>query len=313
MLISVEKIILDIFIKVYQQNINNYINYKKENLNIILDNIHIPDKLINIFFKKTKNYLNIILETSILYSIGYETKDNCLKYLNYIDYYKEEINNIENLDNEFKRLTLYYLIKFLLHKNNKNIDIYKYDIFRNNNKEMLIYINNNIKIYTINDLEKIIIYKILCKYDLEDIEKTILDLTTTNKYDEDIKLLSDNIYTNKNDILYFKNYIIKKMIFDTYIIENTINKEIDDTLKENLNDSIFYDFIKENNITPIDKYIDYCITNNIFILPKDKKIIETLINRYSYCFFYPDKEQEYIENTKNKKELKKINPYYRLG
>lgn len=285
MLTLQEKIILNTFIEIYNMNI---INNNKNNLNIIFDNKHIPDKLIDIFYKKTNYLLNIVLETSILYSLGYSNKVDYIKYINFLEYYKYDINNIDKTSNEFKRITLYNTIKFLLDKNNKNIDLYKLDIFKKENKDMLKYINNNTKLYSINDIEKIILYKILSKYDLTDIEKSMKDIITTTKYDKDIISNSNGFIKTNTDIIDLKKYIIRKIIFDTYLID------------------------KDNIL--LNAYITSCIKTNNFSLPKNNDLINIMFNRYSYLFYFEKTEQKYItkEEKTNSKLLKKINPFYKL-
>ena len=307
-----ENLILNIFIESYLLNYNNIINYKKDDLNIIFDNIHIPDKIINIFLNKSFNSLNIILELSILYSLGYDEKSEHLKFINYLEYYKNDINDINKLSIDFKRNIVYKSISLLLDKKNRIIDLYELDNVKDKYKSLFKYINNNIRIYTLNDIEKEIIYKIMCKYEIMDIELVIKDLINTSKYDNDISY--NNFINNEKDILIFKQYIIRKMLFDNYIVEY---KDKEDTINEyrnNIkNDFIFDNYIK-NFRTPFDKYINFCLKDNKFYLPKDKELLDSIYNRYCYLFYYPDKEYEYIKNINKKDEkiLLKINPYYKF-
>lgn len=314
MLNKEEKILLDIFIECYQLNINNTINYNKNNLNIKLDNIHIPDKIINIFLKKSKYYLNLILESSLIYSIGCDERDKYIKFISFIDYYKENINNIELLSKEFKRLIVYKSIQYLLDKKNNNVDLIKIDEIKEKYLDLFKYINNNIHIYTTNDLEKNIIYKIMIKYELSDIEKTINELLLSNKYDEDIKVLSNNFLKKDKDILYFKHFIIRKMLFDTYIKEYIIKEESYKELEEP-NNNLILNIVKKTFKTPFDIYINNCLEINKFPLPQNKELLSTIINRYAYCFYYSDKESEYIKKLNKTEEntLKKIHPFYKVN
>ena len=298
-----EKQILNIFLNIYQMNINNNINYNKKDYNIIFDIKTIPDKLVNIFFKELKEYINIILEDAILYSILNDDTNEYFSFIKVIS--NEDINNINNLKVDIKRELVYKSIKFILDKSNNKIDLYKVQLSREKYYDLFSNINNNYRIYNINDFEIIIIYKIIYKYKMHDIKSIVKDIIYTNKYDNDIKKFSYNIF-NDNNILFFKNYILKKLFFNTYLDE--YNKKLIYLKNNNLN----YLGI-DNLVTPFDKHLNYCINNNKYFIPKELE--NDILDSYISIFHNKYKEKKYIEliEKTNKKKLIKLNPFYKLS
>lgn len=302
MLNSSEKNILDTFIKIYEMNTINFIDDKKEDLNIVFDENHIPNKLVNLFFKKLLNNLSNILYLSTIYSFGYSEKAEHVKLIKYIEYKKENINNINEIDEEFKRVFLYNTIKYILKKRNNNVDLIKEDFVSEIYKINIEHVDNLEIVYTINELQRAIIFKLLSKYTPIEAEKFIYEVITTEDFDNDIISLSLNTLNNKNDITYFKTLLIRTMLQVSYILDYYACEE---KIKE-LNN------IPNTNVhcmTPIIMYVINCMNKGKYTLPKEKELSLSIINRYLYSI-HNKIDEEKIEEKK--KELTKINPLFFL-
>lgn len=302
MLNSSEKNILDTFIKIYEMNTINFIDDKKEDLNIIFDENHIPNKLVNLFFKQLSNNLSNILYLSIIYSFRYSEMTEHTKITQYIINKEKSINNIDELDEEFKRISLYNTIKYILKKRNNNIDLIKEEFLKETCNINFDYIDNLEIVYTINELQRNIIFKLLSKYEPIEVEKFIYEVITTEDFDNDIISLSLNIVNNKSDIIYFKTVLVRTMLQAAYILDYYACEEKIKELKNIPNSNV-------HCMTPIIIYVINCMDKGKYTLPKEKELSLSIINRYLYSI-HKKIDKEKIEEKK--KELIKINPLFFL-
>lgn len=313
MLNITEKFILETFIKVYEMNINNFIDYNKDDLNIIFDETHIPNKLIDLFFEKINEYLSNILYYSTLYAIGFSDKADYSNFINYIEYYKQNINNIDKIDINFKRVCLYNSIQYILYKKNKKLDLIKEAKAIEEYKTQFEYIQNIQITYTIKDLSKRIIFMLLQQYDPTDLIDIIYNFITTDLFDDEIVIFSQGFINNKEEITYLKKYIIRLILQDAFMIELNSKEKALNKLNGILNENIL-EMIDNTTITPCLMHIYNCINTKRFKLPNDKERCKPIIERFLYCLFNEDEEKVLTKETERtkKKELQKINPLYRL-
>jgi len=302
----IDNILLNIFIKIYELKTTNYINNNIQNMNIIFDNEHITDKLIDIFYKKANSYFSTIIENALTYSIYFKEED----FINKIKNLKKEINNLNNLDNKFKRELLYNCIKLILLKQNHYIKKHEIILCRENNIEIYSYINNTIQINIINTIYKNIVFMIIKNQNIELDKNSLKDIIHSKKYDELIKKYSMNTINNEKEINQFKMLFSRLFLCDVYIYEIYFkHKVIDET---NYMPKEISHFLLKNVTEPILDYINKCIYHNIFYIPFDLEIINEMIN--GFITFNTQTNTKEVDNIKTKynKTLKKIYPMYIL-
>ena len=305
MLNSIEKYILNSFLEIYEFNINNYIDKNKSNYNIIFDNIHISQKIIDLFYEKNNNF-SYIFYLSTMYSFTYNNI-NYLKYIKKIDFFN---SNIHLIDNDFKRECLYNAIKYLLLKN-------KYKINLNEEEKALKnkYINHTNKlefIFNLKELQKIIIIKLLQKYEHIKYEVLLDAIITTNNYDNDIKEVSYGFINTNDDIKYIKEIIKRFIISNMYIVEFNVENTSYKLAENKIGFKITEEMKDIIPPSPTRKHLNNCIKNKSYSLPTDKNLLHYYLNSYLYTLFNEEMEKEFINNIKKEhiKELKKINPLY---
>lgn len=311
MLNLTEKYILNLFMEIYEMNLKNEIIKNDKNLNIIFDESHIPNKIIEIFFNKANKYMSFILYLSIMYAIGCSETVDRMKFLNFIKDYKENINNRENLDMEFKRNCVYNAIKYLIKKKNNSISLIKEEECFKVFNTLFQHINQKEIIYSLKDIERLVLEKLLEKYNNLNKENVILEIINSNKFDNDILKLSSGLLKDSDDLKFFKNYLIRLIILDTYIVHSNLVKEKEKEL-------FVIPFLNSKNsclMTPELMYINNCLDNKKFIMPSNKMECLNIIKNFLVCFYdseYRQKNLETVEKEK-KKELSLIDPLYKLG
>lgn len=300
MLNETEIKILNIFIEIYELKITNSVNNYNPYMNIVFDSEHIPNSLINNFFKRTNNYLSNILEYALTYSLIYNIKPA-------IDFFKKENNNINNinlLNEETKRNILNCCIKFIINKKYNRIN--KQDIEKIKEENLILF--NNINGYcqykTINKVCRDII-NTLCKelnanINSELIEKIIL----TNEYDSMI-IKNNNIINDENKLKLCKLYLTRILIYEAFIVEvNGIKHAID----------LHKELFPKGAIatTQLLEYIKYCIEKKDFNLTKNTPYFKEIIK--NYIFYHSVNNYELFEYAEKnyKNVLKKIYPLYFL-
>lgn len=309
MLNFLEKSILDSFINVYEMNLKNRYLENAANLNIIFDEEHIPNKLIDIYFNKFGNYLPYLLYYSILYSLGFSEASEKMKYINYIDYYKKNINNINIIDINFKRICLFNAIKYIIKKKNNEINLLKESDCIKIYASYFEYINNLQLVYTLKELERITLFKLFEKYNPLDKIKFILEIIETDKYDEDIFNINKEYMSDINKVEFFKYYLLRLIFVDAYIIHSNAVKEKEDEL-------LSVPFFNPENVgimTPELIFINNCISKKKFTLPSEGIQRLNIIKPFLICLSdikYRNESLEKIEKDK-KKELSLIDPFYR--
>ena len=308
MLNFIENSILDAFINVYEMNLKNQIINNATNLNIIFDEEHIPNKLIDIFFNKYCKFLPHILHYSCLYSFGFSETAERMKYVNYIEYYKNDINDLEKVDISFKRMCLLNAIKYILNKKNDNVSLLKEDECLREYNSYFQYINNFEIIYSLKEIERITLFKLFKKYNPLDKIKFILELIETSKYDEDIFNFNKKFILDMNSVKFFKKYLLRMILVDAYIIHSNAVKEKQDEFNS-------IPFFNSKNVgvkTPELFFINDCITNKNFILPSERFQRANIIKPFLMCLNDNEYRKENLEKDK-KKELSLIDPFYKNG
>lgn len=309
MLNFLEKNILDSFISVYEMNLKNRYLENAANLNIIFDEEHIPNKLIDIFFNKFGNYLPYLLYYSILYSLGFCEASEKMKYINYIDYYKNDINNTNITDINFKRICLINAIRYIIKKKNNEINLLKESDCIKKYASYFEYINNLQLVYTLKELERITLFKLFEKYNPLDKIKFILEIIETDKYDEDIFNINKEYMSDINKVEFFKRYLLRLIFVDAYIIHSNAVKEKEDELLS----VPFFNSESAKVMTPELMYINSCISKKKFFLPSEGIQRLNIIKPFLICLSdlkYRKDSLEKIEKDK-KKELSLIDPFYR--
>lgn len=311
MLNFIENSILDAFINVYEMNLKNQIINNATNLNIIFDEEHIPNKLIDIFFNKYSKFLPHILHYSCLYSFGFSETAERMKYVNYIEYYKNDINDLEKVDISFKRMCLLNAIKYILNKKNKNLSLLKEDECLREYNSYFQYINNFEIIYSLKEIERITLFKLFEKYKHSDKIKFILELIETSKYDEDIFNFNKKFIVDMNSVKFFKKYLLRMILVDAYIIHSNAVKEKQDEL----NSIPFFNSKNVGVMTPELFFINDCITNKNFILPSEGFQRTNIIKAFLMCLNDNEYRKENLEKVEKdkKKELSLIDPFYKIG
>ncbi len=311
MLNFIEKSILEAFINVYELNLKNQIINSANNLNINFDEEHIPNKLIDIFFNKYGKFLPQLLHYSCLYSIGFCEASKRMKYLNYIEYYKNDINELNKVDIEFKRMCLINAIKYLINKKNDNVSLLKEDECLREYSSYFQYINNYETIYTLKEIERITLFKLFEKYNPLDKIKFILELIETNKYDEDIYNFNKVFIGDISKVKFFKKYLLRMIMVDAYIIHSNAVKE----KEEELFSIPFFSSKNAGVLTPELMFMNNCIANKKFTLPNEEFQRSNIIKPFLICLTdsnYRNDNLEKVEKDK-KKELSLIDPFYKIG
>ena len=311
MLNFIENSILDAFINVYEMNLKNQIIDNATNLNIIFDEEHIPNKLIDIFFNKYSKFLPHILHYSCLYSFGFSETAERMKYVNYIEYYKNDINDLEKVDISFKRMCLLNAIKYILNKKNNNVSLLKEDECLREYNSYFQYINNFEIIYSLKEIERITLFKLFEKYNPLDKIKFILELIETSKYDEDIFNFNKKFIVDMNSVKFFKKYLLRMILVDAYIIHSNAVKEKQDEF----NSIPFFNSKNVGVMTPELFFINDCITNKNFILPSEGFQRTNIIKPFLMCLNDNEYRKENLEKVEKdkKKELSLIDPFYKIG
>lgn len=311
MLNFIENSILDVFINVYEMNLKNQIINNATNLNIIFDEEHIPNKLIDIFFNKYSKFLPHILHYSCLYSFGFSETAERMKYVNYIEYYKNDINDLEKVDISFKRMCLLNAIKYILNKKNNNVSLLKEDECLREYNSYFQYINNFEIIYSLKEIERITLFKLFEKYKHSDKIKFILELIETSKYDEDIFNFNKKFIVDMNSVKFFKKYLLRMILVDAYIIHSNAVKEKQDEF----NSIPFFNSKNVGVMTPELFFINDCITNKNFILPSEGFQRTNIIKPFLMCLNDNEYRKENLEKVEKdkKKELSLIDPFYKIG
>ena len=311
MLNFIENSILDAFINVYEMNLKNQIINNATNLNIIFDEEHIPNKLIDIFFNKYSKFLPHILRYSCLYSFGFSETAERMKYVNYIEYYKNDINDLEKVDISFKRMCLLNAIKYILNKKNNNVSLLKEDECLREYNSYFQYINNFEIIYTLKEIERITLFKLFEKYNPLDKIKFILELLETNKYDEDIFNFNKNFIDDISKVKFFKKYLLRMILVDAFIIHSNAVKEKQDEF----NSIPFFNSKNIGVMTPELLFINNCIANKEFILPSENFQKVNIIKPFLICLDDGNYRKENLEKVEKdkKKELSLIDPFYKIG
>ena len=299
MLNYIESNILNIFYNIYELKMTNCINDKMPNMNIIFDEEHIPNMIIDKFLINIKDYIPNILEYALIHALLYSNKNIINKFKDL----KKNINNINTLNYETKRNIIYCSIKYLLTKKRNYIDEKEIEVLKNKHIELFSNINNLYDIKTINKFIRVIIEDLLDIYSDDDTD-LIENILLSNKYDNEIRFLSKGFIENNNDIKIFKIYLLRIFFYDLYIIENYSKKEIIDNLPNNLDENSI--------IVPSLKFIEGCIKNNYYSLPKDIQLRKYMISRFILGYFIDKKEILEYSEKKEEKKLKKIYPLYKL-
>jgi len=302
--------ILKIFINVYELKTSNSINETIPNLNISLNKENIPNKMVNIFFSKAKDYIPYILENALIYAILYDIPQIIDNY----DTLKNNINLISLLDDELKYNILVYSIKFILDKKNNKIN--NKDIFsiKETYNKMFIYIENNYKIDSLFNLYRNIIFDVFNKLKLDFNEKTLEKILLSNKYDQILKKVSNDFIENENDLIFFKKFFIRILLYDAYLFEYYINNKVleDMTNDENFPIKLSKDTLKSILSTPILDYINECIKNNSYSLPKNIKLRTEILRNFFHTNLHDKYKLIELVEKENVLVLKKLNPLYKV-
>lgn len=311
MLNFIENSILDAFINVYEMNLKKQIINNATNLNIIFDEEHIPNKLIDIFFNKYSKFLPHTLHYSCLYSFGFSETAERMKYINYIEYYKNDINNLEKVDISFKRMCLLNAIKYILNKKNNNVSLLKEDECLREYNSYFQYINNFEIIYTLKEIERITLFKLFEKYNPLDKIKFVLELIETDKYDEDIFNFNKNFIDDISKVKFFKKYLLRMILVDAFIIHSNAVKE----KQAEFNSIPFFNSKNVGVMTPELLFINNCIANKEFILPSENFQKVNIIKPFLICLDDGNYRKENLEKVEKdkKKELSLIDPFYKIG
>ena len=310
MLNLTEKYILNLFMDVYEMNLKNQIIRSDKNLNIIFDESHIPNKIIDIFFSKVNEQFSFILYLSIMYAIGCSEAAERMKFLNYIEYYKENINNPNNLDIEFKRICIYNAIKYLIEKKNNKISLMKEETCFKTFNMLYKHITPKGIIYSLRDIENMVLDKLFEIHRNSNMENFILDIISSNKYDNDIFNLSLGYIKDNNDLNFFKQYLIRMIILDAYVLHTNAVREKEKEL-------LIIPFLNNHNscvMTPELMHINSCLENKKFQMPSNKTQCLNIIKAFLICLLdyeYREESLGKIEEEK-KKELSLIDPLYKL-
>lgn len=312
MLKDIEQKIMDIFINVYELKSTNCINENFPNNNIIFDETHIPQKLINKFFIKTKDFIPYILEMALLYALMFNLND-------VINKYKElgkSINNIDSLDDKIKRDIVTLSIKYLLNKNNlnsKNIDTIKIS-----NIELFNCIEGFTYIKTINQIYRNIINDLSREMHIDINTNFFERVLLSNEYDENIIKVSKGVLVNENELKHFKLYMTRILLYDAYIFElHCKNVAIKNTTSNIFPPGILPSGVPEELLdlissTPITKYIKKCINNDKYTLPNDTFLREYIVDKYKGSNNMDKSSLIKEAEANHKNELKKIYPLYIL-
>ena len=143
----------------------------------------------------------------------------------------------------------------------------------------------------------------LSKYTQKIIDNKLLeDLILSNKYDDNLIEVSNNILKNKQDIKFFKLTLVRMILSSTFIIELSLMQEF---LSKHQN-------LSESGLvtTPELIFINYCIENNDFCLPTDENILENMLNLFIVYNKTNNNDKIAYAEKNYPHELKKIYPLY---
>lgn len=307
MLSYYDKEIFHNFLETYELKSTNNIDENIPNMNIIFSHESLPEKLINIFFKKSNYYISYILENALVFSLMFK-KDNLI---NKIKTYKYNINDINSLDYSTKYTILTFCIKYILKKKNNDFNNTEIEIIKTRNRELFDYINYNYKIETINEVYRNLIVDIIITTSQDEI-KVLEKIITTKELDNYLILLSKGIINNNEDIKLFKYIFIKLLFYDIYSYEkHLINISLNKILND-LNISIPANVFSDNITTEILEYIINSINKNSYVLPRDLLLRHKLLDRFFSAMLTEKTKMIEELSEKDIKNIRKLYPLYKL-
>lgn len=320
-----ENEILDIIKKMIYEDLENeaYENRYKAvdfptTINLI-PNFKVITDFNNYYFEK---YKQTLVTNSVVYSI----ENNKTDFLNFLKKYINDLNKTLDNINLFKAKTTEFAILNIITKCDKigNTLLFNVNSNRetiNNNKSLFDKLNNNfISIMSFTYFYKSILFNYLKQFSQTDRDDILDIILTTDEKDKEFIEFSNGIIP-KNRIILYKYFIIRSIISDNYLYVTTarIENELNNYLQSiNENENKFDDFKKEYD-SSVDKqiyeYIDDCIQDNKYILPKDDTLKFNMYIRFLAYSELNSKEYdiETIEGSPDDlKKLKLINPFYKL-
>lgn len=291
-----EKRILDKFKNIYEMKltnkpINNIDDYKNIKIDDTTFNKKMILKFINSLTEEEKNY-------TIYHSLLFVQNNN----YEFIKQFTNSINkygkNLEKYDNYILNQMIKYTIEFILTKENTLINP---DIYTKFNKKYSDYLTklNYYEMYSLPTVYRNILKSIL--FFSNDYVQTLNDIFTSNKYDEIIIN-----YLNKDELNIFKNYLIRLIYFDAYVL---IKNELKILL-----DEIFIFAEAEDIENIILNYIDHSIKNNIYKIPNNKEIKTEIFYAFLDFFLDENDKENAIKNVEktSEKKLRLLNPLYKI-
>jgi len=295
--------ILKIITKLIIENKFETYYYDKVNIN----EIELPTKIkkedfdnipFNILVDFTKEYFekfkDTLFENALIYALEYNENN----YLKHIKKNEININNISNQEITFMAITCNYAIKNIFNKiinkidNSKNIKKINPDYFNLLNK------------YTfISNLYRNITLEILNLLNTKEEKLKVLDVIL-NREELDHVIIHKLNFLNSENIKTFKSLLKRLILADNYLFFKSF--EVDDQLcdeNEKYETGFNYHILE---------YIEECLENNKFLMPKDKDLRHEIYYMFiSYNQFIDNKNYD-LENLKKEGyalQLIKINPF----
>jgi len=295
--------ILKIINKLIIENKFETYYYDKVNIN----EIELPTKIkkedfdnipFNILVDFTKEYFekfkDTLFENALIYALEYNENN----YLKHIKKNEININNISNQEITFMAITCNYAIKNIFNKiinkidNSKNIKKINPDYFNLLNK------------YTfISNLYRNITLEILNLLNTKEEKLKVLDVIL-NREELDHVIIHKLNFLNSENIKTFKSLLKRLILADNYLFFKSF--EVDDQLcdeNEKYETGFNYHILE---------YIEECLENNKFLMPKDKDLRHEIYYMFiSYNQFIDNKNYD-LENLKKEGyalQLIKINPF----
>ena len=267
-----------------------------------------------------KNFEYTLLINSIIYAL--EIKDNT-----FLDFILKNINNIKIIikQNEIFRIKISeYAIKNIINNLDENM-VFKNELntnIINKNKKLFNSIRKKYIIYKgVGNIYRDLILNLIYKYPdiVKDDMLFLEEFLFTNKFDV-FFIIHNKEFINQNNIKEYKKILIRLILGDNYINSEVelFEDDLDEYLSD-LDDEFKYNEDDEESLEislDIIEYLNECIKNNNFILPKDNDL---RFNMYRKFLIYNsgdfDKSYDYDTiNSDNEKKLKlsKINPLSKI-